>query len=269
MVTPEHYDIEYVINPHMVDENGELNKVNRELAQTQWQTLKEAFTQLGMEVVTMTGATDLPDMVFCANQTFPFLKNGKMHWILSHMKSVKRQPEVPHFKEWAETRGIPTIDGFESNFEGMGDALWNYESGDVYGGYGFRTAPSVYAELEKFIGQKIVTFELHDERFYHLDTCLAILNKNTAAYVKEAFSEEGLKTLKQSFSHLIQIPVEEATSQFACNMCTPNGKDVIIQKGANQTCQSLRDHGFNVYEIETSEFIKAGGSVFCMKMLIW
>ena len=268
MVHPEFFNVEYAINPHMLDENGELNKVDTQLALKQWEQLKSKFMELGTSVEVIPGKQNLPDMVFCANQTFPFLKGGKLHLVLSSMHSEKRQPEVEVFKKWAENNNVITHELQNSPFEGMGDVLWNYESGEIFAGYGFRTSPEVYAELEKIVGQKITTLELVDDRFYHLDTCLAILNENTAAFVKEAFSQEGLATLKNKFSHLIEVPTDEACHQLACNMCTPNGKDVVIQSGAVKTNVALEKVGFKVHQLETCEFIKSGGSVFCMKMLL-
>ncbi|MEM7647333.1 MAG: arginine deiminase-related protein [Pseudomonadota bacterium] len=269
MVNPEHFDVVYGINPHMVDQKGELNKVDHDLAKSQWEALKTSFEKSGMNVDVLPGQSDLPDMVFCANQTFPFEKEGQRHLILSNMQSEKRQPEVPFFEKWAKDKGYITHTVETPLFEGMGDLLWNYETKALYGGYGFRTSPEVYSEIEKIVGQRIVTLELTSEHFYHLDTCLSILNGKTAAYVKEAFTEEGLNTLKSEFNHLIEVPISEATNQLACNMCTPNGQDVIIQKGASETNRQLMAHGFNVIEVETSEYIKSGGSVFCMKQLLF
>ncbi len=268
MVSPEFFDVEYAINPHMLDANGNLNKVDKKKAQEQWKALKNKFEELGMIVDVITGQSGLPDMVFCANQTFPFFKDNKLSMVLSHMHSEKRQPEVQFFKAWAQQNEVKTFDVVNTEFEGMGDALWNYETEEIFGGYGFRTKPQVYADIEKVTGKKITTFELKDERFYHLDTCLSILNAETAAYVLEAYTDEGLNTLRASFKKLIQVPLSEATNQLACNMCTPNGKDVVIQKGAIQTNTALESAGFTVHEVETSEFIKSGGSVFCMKMLL-
>jgi N-dimethylarginine dimethylaminohydrolase len=269
MVNPRFFEVAYAINPHMRNQAGELNQVDSAKAQKQWQILHDTFQSLDLEVVTLPGQPHLPDMVFCANQTFPFRNNGQTEIILSTMASPERRPEVEFFKQWASKNGIPHHPPLTQNFEGMGDALWNYESGEIFAGYGFRTSPEVYTTLEKIVGQKITTFELKDERFYHLDTCLAILNKETAAYVEEAFTPEGLQTLRQSFTQLLRVPLHEATEQLACNMCSANGKDVILQQGATATVQQLQEHGFKVHEIDTSEFIKSGGSVFCMKMLIW
>ena len=268
MVDPQYFDVEYAINPHMLDENGELNKVDKDLAKKQWTELKNTFEKLKLNVEVLPGQESLPDMVFCANQTFPFMKEDKLHMVLSQMNSDKRQPEVQYFKSWAEKNDVTTHELGDSQLEGMGDVLWNYETEEVYAGYGFRTSPEVYTKLEKLIDKKIITFELKDDRFYHLDTCLSILSGDTAAYVREAFTEEGYLTLKKHFTNLIQIPLKEATEQLACNMCSPNGDDVIIQEGANMTNEALEAFGFNVIELDTREFIKSGGSVFCMKMLL-
>jgi N-dimethylarginine dimethylaminohydrolase len=44
---------------------------------------------------------------------------------------------------------------------------------------------------------------------------------------------------------------------------------VLIQEGCDGTVDRLRAHGFVPVELDTSEFLKAGGSVFCMKQMIW
>lgn len=269
MVSPEYFEVKYSINPHMLDKDGQLNKIDKTKALQQWTGLKSTFETLGMSVEVIPGQEDLPDMVFCANQTFPFTKNGERHILLSEMDSEYRQPEVQFFESWAKNKTYTIHKLNNKPFEGMGDALWNYETNTIFAGYGFRTTPAVYSEIEKIVDQKIITFELKDSRFYHLDTCLAILNKDTAAYVPEAFTQEGLSTLNQNFSNLIAVPLDEAEAALAGNMCTPNGKDIIIQQGALKTNQALNDNGFNVLEVETSEFLKSGGSVFCMKQLLF
>lgn len=268
MVHPQFFDVEYAINPHMLDEKGELNKVDQGMAVRQWEHLKSTFEKLGLKVEVLDGQKGLPDMVFCANQTFPFMKEGNLHMLLSHMNSEKRQPEVQFFKEWAQANNVTIHEPGDIQIEGMGDVLWNYETDEVFAGYGFRTSPEAYAQLEKLLDKKITTFELKDERFYHLDTCLSILSDDTAAFVREAFTQEGYETLKAKFKNLIQVPLKEATQFLACNMCTPNGEDVIIQEGADMTNDALEAFGFNVIELDTREFIKSGGSVFCMKMLL-
>ncbi len=270
MVNPVGFEVKYAINPHMLDASGNLNKVNKSLALEQWTGLKNTFEKLGSKVYVIEGQEDLPDMVFTANQTLPFLKNDKTQLVLSKMNSKERQPEVQFFKDWALENNIETYTlKTEDSIEGMGDILWNYENDELFGGYGFRTSLNVYEELDKLIETPIHKLKLISEDFYHLDTCLAIASKDTAFAVKEGFDEASFDFLKTKFSNLIEIPIDEAKNGFAANLCCVNGKDIVIQKGNTFTATKAIDAGFNVHEVDTSEYMKSGGSVFCMKQLFW
>jgi len=269
MVSPDFFDVQYQINPHMVDKDGNLNSVDKGRAMQQWLHLRTVFENLSMDIFVIDGAQDLPDMVFCANQTFPFIKDGVKSVILSQMHSEKRQPEVETFRIWAKSLGWKVYDIDSGPFEGMGDALWNYETKEIFGGHGFRTSPEVYTQISEITGAPVVPLELKDHRFYHLDTCLSILGADVAAYVPEAFTSQGLATLKEKFQRLIEIPLDEAEGALAGNCCTPNGKDVIIQAGAEVSIARLEAAGFRVAQVDTREYIKSGGSVFCMKQLLF
>jgi N-dimethylarginine dimethylaminohydrolase len=84
---------------------------------------------------------------------------------------------------------------------------------------------------------------------------------------REAFTDEGWLLLNRVFTRLVEVPLGEADSPgFACNAHCPDGAHVIIQQGSPVTVQRLKDLGFHVIELSTEEFIKSGGSVFCMKL---
>jgi len=270
MAHPDSFDVEYAINPHMLDSEGKLNKVDKNEAVKQWEVLKETFEKLHMAVDVLPAVLALPDMVFTANQTLPFLKNEKTQIVLSQMNSEKRQDEVKYFSEWANKNNMEVYTyKTKGSFEGMGDALWNYETNEIYGGSGFRTSDAVYDEIEEIIENKIHRLKLVSEDFYHLDTCMAIVNKDAAFVVKEGFDESSFKFLQTKFKNLIEIPIDEAMNGFAGNMCAVHGTDIIIQKGNDYTVSQAKGLGLNVHEIDTSEYIKSGGSVFCMKQLYW
>jgi len=270
MCEPTFFDVKYAINEHMLNEDGNLNNVDKSLANTQWVTLKKKFEELSIETLTITPAKDLPDMVFTANQTLPFKKGNKVSFILSNMHHDERKKEVSCFSNWLSQNNLETINlEANSSFEGMGDALWNYETNELFGGFGFRTNKEIYTEIEKITQVKVNMLSLINPKFYHLDTCLAIANKNTAFYVPSGFDNESQALLKSKFSNLIEIPEEEALSGFAANLCVVNGTDLIIQKGNPVTCEAAELNGLNVHTLDTSEFMKSGGSVFCMKQLFW
>lgn len=43
----------------------------------------------------------------------------------------------------------------------------------------------------------------------------------------------------------------------------------MIQKGCTEVNAKLEELGFIVHEFNTEEYLKSGGSVFCMKMMLW
>jgi N-dimethylarginine dimethylaminohydrolase len=43
----------------------------------------------------------------------------------------------------------------------------------------------------------------------------------------------------------------------------------VLQKGSASACADLRRLGFKPVEVDTSEFMKSGGSVFCMKQVVY
>lgn len=271
-VKPDAFDLVAAINPHMRDAKGELNKVDRELARLQWKKLVDVYQQIGVRVTLMDSLADCPDMVFCANQTLPFLdRDGSPAVILSNMRDDTRHLEVASLGGQLERLGVRVYTlperTLETLFEGMGDALWVPGRQLICGGYGFRTDRSIYEKIHAITGAPIVLFELSHPKFYHLDTCLSILDARTVLACRDGFTSKGWDTLCQLFPRVISVPLVEADAPgFACNAHCPDQQHVILQRGNQATCEALRAYGFTPMEVETGEFIKSGGSVFCMKM---
>jgi N-dimethylarginine dimethylaminohydrolase len=269
MVSPDFFDVTYAINPYMYDEtSGDLKRVDKTLAREQWLKLKNTYAELGLSVHVIDGVADLPDMVFSANQTFPFYKNGKLQFVMSRMKSEFRQREVESFRTWCTHKNIEYYEIPQGlSFEGMGDALWNYETDEIFGGYGFRTDAAVYDWLADLTGKTVIKLHLVNDNFYHLDTALCILNRDTALYVPQAFSSESLDKLQMKFKNLVAVSEQEAHSCLAVNACSIDGQRVFVEKRAVRTQKILSQMGFELLLFNTSEYIKSGGSVFCLKLL--
>lgn len=266
MVSPTYFRVDYEINPFMRDESGALKKVNSEQALQQSNFLKSLYQEMGLSVIEIPPSKDHPDMVFTANQLLPFKKDGQTQFILSHMASTERAGEVLFFKNWAQQNNYKTHQLSIGPFEGMGDALWNWDQSQLYLGYGFRTHLLVAKELEKITEKKVIPLKLISPHFYHLDTCLAFLRQGEVAYVKEAFAPESIEVLKEQFENLIEIPFAEATGGLACNLFCPDQKTVLIDESNVGTISMLRDRKYEIKAVDTSEFRKSGGSVFCLKL---
>lgn len=266
---PDYFEVAYAINPYMRDASGELNQVDLTRAKDQWDKLITTFHKVGLKVTSIPGIKGLPDIVFTANQSFPFWnsKTQRFEIILSHMRSTQRKDEVPFFKEFWLRNGFTIHElEYEGAFEGNGDAIFSTEQGVVFGGYGPRTDKEVYQELEKRFGLEVVRLKLCSPDFYHLDTCFSILSKEVVAIQKEAFDEEGLQQIHSYFKTVVEIPYSENKDFFCGNCFCPDGKNVILQKGSPSFASKLKELGFQLWEVETGEFMKSGGSVFCLKL---
>jgi N-dimethylarginine dimethylaminohydrolase len=270
MVTPKYFSVEYVINPHMAQNVGAVNKLE---ARNEWDVLKSTFEQIGLQVHVIEGEKGLPDMVFCANQSLPFIsENGDKQVFMSIMHDDERKEEVPYIEQWYRQNGyeIHYLDENKiDDFEGCGDAIWHTGRRLLWGGYGYRSSIKAYEIISKTFDLPVIALELVDEEFYHLDTCFCVLDENTVLIYPDAFADEGLKLINSVFDKVIHASKYEATKLFACNATCPDGKNVIIQQGCTDVNKNLRDAGFSVHEVSTYEFLKSGGSVFCMKMMVW
>jgi N-dimethylarginine dimethylaminohydrolase len=132
-VNPEHFDVLYAINPHMKP-----GSVNLEEARLQWEDLGRVYEKIGVECEVIPGQAGLPDMVFSANQSLPFFKNGKPCVVLSNMAHPERQPEVEFFKEWYEKQGYEIFSiPKELDLEGMGDFAYSKDWSRFFAAFGF------------------------------------------------------------------------------------------------------------------------------------
>lgn len=270
MVRPLHFSVDYVINPHMADHVGKVDKIE---ANNEWDLVRSLFDQIGINVHIIEDQQGLPDMVFCANQSLPYIdEEGKRHAFMSIMHADQRKDEVPYFEQWYRQHGYEThyLDESKvSDFEGCGDAIWHTGKRMLWGGYGYRSSMEAYETISETYGVPIIALELVDESFYHLDTCFCVLDENTALIYPDAFTDEGREIINKMFDTVIQASKYEAEELFACNASCPDGRNVIIQQGCTDVNKNLRDNGFSVHEASTYQFLKSGGSVFCMKMLLW
>lgn len=272
MCAPEHYEVRYEINPWM----HRTRAVEGELARRQWQTLRRLILDRGAEVLMIDQVAGMPDMVFTANAG---LVHGNKVW-LSHFKFPERQGEYEHFRTWFERRGFEILGerpedllpmaangkpgrSHGPRFEGAGDALF---LGDLlFGGYGFRSDRAYYERIGEAGIEKIVYCQLVDPYFYHLDTCFCPLNPRQALWWPEAFSEDSRARMSAA-AELIPVPAAEA-KRFACNAVVL-GNTVIMPSGCPETRTRLGSLGFDVYECDMSEFIKAGGACKCLTLTL-
>lgn len=266
---PDHFDVVDVKNPYM---EGQAGRVDRMLARRQWEALVTAFRDAGLRVERVDPAPGCEDMVFTANQTFTGLDaEGRPLCLLSHMRHESRRREVPSFEAWFRGRGWRVEDPVpaESLFEGGGDALWHPGRRLIWMGRGFRSSEGADAVVSAAYGVPVFSLRLVDERFYHLDTCLAAIDERTALVFPPAFDANGLALIRRAFPRVVEVPEHEANGAMACNAAAFGGRFVVIERSADATIRKLAALGYRVLPVDTSEYMKSGGSVFCMKQVLF
>lgn len=250
---PAFYDVTYSINPWMLPENG----INSSLAVSQWRDLVILLEQVGAEVIHMSGRPNLPDIVFTANAGF--LNFNRI--LLSNFKHPERQPEREIYKNWFEDHGYECqeLPG-EVYFEGAGDVLARHNSREIFFGHGFRSDENANAYLH--LHYNVTKMKLVDPYFYHLDTCFCPLPNDFALIYPEAFEDGTMKRLVYQDIVLLPVPMEEAR-RFACNAVSV-GNSVVIPSGCPETKRMLQGAGYEVFDTDMSEYIKAGGACKCL-----
>ena len=83
-----------------------------------------------------------------------------------------------------------------------------------------------------------------------------------------AFAGKDLDRLRRGFPRLVEADEEEAARAFACNAAAVLGTTVLIEAAARRTAAQLERLGYRVVPLDTSEFLKSGGSVFCLKQFL-
>ena len=248
MTAPTFFSVEYAINPWMDTSTA----VDTHVAMNQWETLRQTYKELGHTVELVEPVAGLPDMVYAANGGL--LVNGKA--VVARFAYPQREGESVAYAEWMTSHGFDPAETRHVN-EGQGDLL--VVGSIVLAGYGFRTERQAHAEIAAHVQMPVVSLELVDPRFYHLDTALAVLDDTTIAYHPRAFSDEARTTLLELFPDAIEVA--DADANVLGLTVVSDGLNVVMPAAATRFAEQLRAAGVRPIGVDMSELLKGGGSV--------
>ncbi|QZZ18765.1 TIGR00300 family protein [Leptothermofonsia sichuanensis E412] len=261
MCSPDHYDVDYVINPWM---EGNVHKSSRDRAIEQWNRLFHIIKEHAT-VDLVKPQIGVPDMVFTANAGLVLGDNV----VLSRFFHKERQGEEPFFKQWFEEQGYKVYElPKDLPFEGAGDALFDREGRWLWAGYGFRSELETHPMIARWLDIEVLSLRLMDERFYHLDTCFCPLSDGYLLYYPGAFDaySNRLIELRVLAEKRIAIQEEDAVN-FACNAVNIDHL-IILNQASNELKQQLNSLGFQLIETPLTEFMKAGGAAKCLTLRV-
>jgi len=250
MCKPDYFTVVYRINPWM----DPAIPTDTSLAVAQWQTLYDTYLGLGFDVHLIDPIDGLPDMVYAANGGF-VIDNIAYGAAFTY---PERQPEGPAYMDWFRANGFDVRVPVEIN-EGEGDFLL---VGDVIlAGTGFRSASNSHEEVSAIYGRPVITLNLVNPSFYHLDTAIAVLDDTNIAYLPSAFDGPSLAVLRERYPDAI-IVTEEDAAILGLNSYS-DGYNVVIAARAKDFERQLRERGYNPIGVDLSELLLGGGGVKC------
>jgi N-dimethylarginine dimethylaminohydrolase len=255
MCRPTYFAVDYKINPWM-DPTG---PVDADLAITQWTTLVDTYRALGHRIDFIDPIPGLPDMVFAANGAT--VVDGAVLGV--SFRHPERAAEGPAYLSWFARAGFATQAAKATN-EGEGDMLLT--SRFLLAGTGFRTDPAAHDEAQELFGRPVITLQLVDPRFYHLDTALCVLGEHGTgapeiAYLPAAFSTGSRQVLERLFPDAITATMADA-EVFGLN-ATSDGRRVVLPTQASGLAEQLASRGYEPVPVDMSELLKAGGGPKC------
>jgi N-dimethylarginine dimethylaminohydrolase len=182
--------------------------------------------------------------------------------MLSNFRYPERKPESEHYRKWFLDNGFSNIKQTKHLFEGGGDTMLC--GNKIIAGYGFRSEFESHQELEDYFSQEVISLEIVDPFFYHLDTSLAILSDDTIAYYPGAISEKSRQLLKEKIPNCIEATLEEAKG-FGLNAVS-DGINVVTSDANESLLEKYKAAGFKVHPTPILEYRKSGGGVKCLSL---
>jgi N-dimethylarginine dimethylaminohydrolase len=254
MCPPEWYSVEYAINPWMA---GNINRSSRDLAFAQWKGIHNVLRGVA-DVRLLHPEPGAPDMVFLGH-------GALVHHGLAAVSSfhhAQRQCETPYLRNWLIAHGFLLWETpRETAFEGEGDISFNDEGTELWAAHGVRTCRSSHSHVADAWHVPVRSLHLVDPRFYHLDTCFAPLHGGFLLYYPGAFDAASQKLIEAHYEPSKRIAVSEVdATRMACSALNI-GRALFTGEVSKELATRLFDAGFDVVQLELSEFIKGGGGV--------
>lgn len=252
MCPPEFYGVAYVLNPWMA---GNVHRSSRDLAFAQWRSLYNVLRSIA-DVRLLHPEPECPDMVFLGHGAL--VHHGVA--ALSSFCPPQRRAETPYLRRWLVNQGFITWETpTETAFEGEGDVTFDNGGMRLWAAHGVRTSAVAHPHIADAWHVPVVSLHLADPRFYHLDTCFMPLHGGHLLYFPEAFDAASLAKIEAAYPESKRIAVtEQDATRMAC--CGINLRRTLLTgEISGDLARRLFDAGYDVIQLELSEFVKGGG----------
>lgn len=269
MCRPEHFGVVYSINPWMNPREWERDEHTlAAMSNSQWLALRKTLGELGARIELVPPAPGVPDLVFTANAAVVMDRKA----LLARFRHPQRRAEeVLLAAAFQGLRARRTIDDIVTlpdgvTLEGAGDCVFDRTRNLFWLGYGPRSDAEAAEIVEDTFGLDVVTLELADPRFYHMDTALSALPGGEVMYFPAAFTVEGNAAVaaRVPAAQRIEIAEDDATQLCANAVCI--GDALVMSACSDRLRAQLAERGYRVVTTPLTSFLRSGGSAFCLTL---
>ncbi len=235
---------------------------DQQVARDQHRALVDALQAADVRVHTADGAHDLPDMVYArdAGIMTPWgylpLAPGAAH----------RRREALLLADHVRLMGVPVLPQVPNGTVEGGDISIFRDGLVMIGCSGERTdeqgARSVAALFEQH-GWRALIYRF-DPHFLHLDTQFSAVSADQALACVDVLDNAFLSELQQAGIDLLPVSYKDAR-RLGCNVLALGGRRILAASGTPVADQLTRE-GYDVSQIELSEFTNCGGGVHCLTL---
>jgi N-dimethylarginine dimethylaminohydrolase len=269
MCQPDHFTVDYAINPWMNPRSwAQESKILVDASQREWAALHRALSGLGAAIELVPPAPELPDLVFTANAAVVLDRKA----VLARFRHPERRREEEPFEKGfraLQGRGlIDTVVKLPGNLvlEGAGDCVWDRTRKLFWIGYGPRSDRDAAEPISDIFGVDTVALELADARFYHMDTALCPLSRGEIMFVPAAFTREGLARIYEHVApaQRIEVTMEDACRLAANAVCI--GDTIVTSACGERLRFRLMECGYEITTTPLPSFMRSGGAAFCLTL---
>jgi N-dimethylarginine dimethylaminohydrolase len=181
------------------------------------------------------------------------------------MRYAERRTEHLSAQPWFQRSGRTT------SYVGRDGVGAHLEAGDVFAwgdslvaGFGPRTEELALKHLATELGVRVRGVRITHPAMYHLDLAFCPLDDRHALVAPGAFDDASASALLELVPEPLVLSDEEALTTFCANSIVI-GRSVVMPAGSpGRVTSQLAEWGFDVVEVDVSEFHKGGGSIRCL-----
>ena len=195
-------------------------------------------------------------MVFAANGAT--VVDGNV--LGAQFRDPERAAEAPAYLDWFERAGLRRARRRSTSTRARATSC--SPATCLLAGTGFRTDHAAHAEAQELFGRPVITLQLVDPRFYHLDTALSVLDETTDRLpARGVLARAARPVLRRLFPDAVIATAADA-EVLGLNAVS-DGRHVVLPARPPTWPPRCASAATTPIPVDLSELRKAGGGPKC------